>query len=230
MSNSLYLKYFFYSKWNWILFPFTILFFLSIEIIGVLYFEILARYDNILEGNDGMFESVEAFWICLGIFQIIYFFLIPLAYFFLNLVIFNSNSSIHEDMVEKLIRSHLYYFDIVPSGELTSKFSNDITTLDSVFPDSSRNVFARVSYMLVIFTRILTMSIFFLIPLIIGFVALVFFFLKYKQPIIYSKKVHLMTKTPIFKYLKESIIGVLQLRIFGKKEVYYQTFAEKINY
>jgi hypothetical protein len=68
---------------------------LSIEITGVLYFKILAKYDSILEGNDGMFESVEAFWICLGIFQITYFFLTPLAYFFLNLVIFNANSSIH---------------------------------------------------------------------------------------------------------------------------------------
>lgn len=162
----------------------------------------MVHYDSILDGSDDIFESMTTFWATLGGLQILYFFLIPLAYFLLNLVIFNSNSSIHDDMVEKLLRSHLYYFDIVPSGELTNKFSNDITALDSVFPVSSRNIVERIAIVLVIFTNVLSMNILFLIPIILGGIALAFFYVKFKKQIIYSKKIHLLAKTPIFKYLK----------------------------
>ena len=73
------------------------------------------------------------------------------------------------------------------------------------------------------------MNLLFLIPLILGALVLGFFFLKFKKQIIYSKKIHLLTKAPIFKYLKESIVGVLQIRILQKKEVFLQEFASKIN-
>jgi ATP-binding cassette subfamily C (CFTR/MRP) protein 4 len=172
---------------------------------------------------------MNSFWIFLGIIQICYFFLIPITFLLLNFVVFNSNSAIHESMVKKLIRSPLFYFDVIPSNQLLNRFSNDLTVLDTLIPYSFKVVFERSAAILVALVTVSSLNLSFVIVLILGVLVCLWFVMKYKNKMVYSKKVHLMTKDPIFKDFTEGVSGNLQLRIAGQCKPRIREFATKLN-
>ncbi len=61
----------------------------------------------------------------------LYFTILVLKYFCLNISMLSSNTNIHRDMVNGIIRSPAAFFDSVPSGILVNKFSNDLNILDN---------------------------------------------------------------------------------------------------
>ena len=182
----------------------------------MIYFSILSTYDKVIKGENTLLEDMNSFWITLGIIQILYFFLIPITFLLLNFVVFNSNSEIHENMVKKLIRSPLFYFDVIPSDQLLNRFSNDLTVLDTLLPFSFKVIFERSAAILVALVAVSSLNISFIIVLVLAIFACLWFVIKYKNKIVYSKKVHLMTKDPIFKDFTEGVSGSLQLRIAGQ--------------
>ena len=70
-----------------------------------------------------------------------------LLYSFLNFVkvslfyytVLTSNLQIHSDMISKLMKSPIRYFDYTPSGQIISKFSNDFGVMDQLFAFSAVN-------------------------------------------------------------------------------------------
>lgn len=55
-----------------------------------------------------------------------------LKYFSLAAVTYYSNKSIHEGMVEHILRANLSYFERNPNGRIINKFAGDIGTMDFI--------------------------------------------------------------------------------------------------
>ena len=128
-----YFKYIFYSRANWLLFPFTVLLFLESEVINTIYFLLLANYSAEV-GPDldrKNFADMNTFWLILGVLQVVYMAVLVVKYFLLTLVCLQSNQHLHHTMLYGMVRSPASYFDVTPSGQLISRFSNDMGILDN---------------------------------------------------------------------------------------------------
>lgn len=172
---------------------------------------------------------MTSFWVFLGIIQLLYLFLIPLALLLMSFVVFRSNSAIHESMIEKLIRSHLFYFDVIPNDQLLNRFSNDLTVMDTSLCYSFKLLFERLAGILVTLITVSALNLPFIGILVIGIIICIKIVMEYKNKVIYSKKVHLLTKDPIFKSFTEVVIGNVQLRLAGQCRNRVGDFSDKLN-
>ncbi len=78
------------------------------------------------------FKTMNDFWLALGLLLLAYFIFSNIKYFLLNILVLNSNESIHKDMIHGVVRSPSWYFDVTPTGRLNNKFSNDLGIMDNM--------------------------------------------------------------------------------------------------
>ena len=112
--------------------PITIILFLLSEGILTVYFRFLAQYDNVDNGTSSIFgNNFGAYWGALAALVAGYFIVLVIKYFVLNIAILLSSTSIHEKMIEAIVRSPGSFFDSTPSGILVNKFSNDLGVIEN---------------------------------------------------------------------------------------------------
>ena len=97
MTINSYLKYIFFNPINYVAFPICVLLFLGAEGINTTYFRLLANYDAESDRTIGSanFDSIDNFWMTLGLLQLGYLFIMFVKYVCLNLLMLKSNESIH---------------------------------------------------------------------------------------------------------------------------------------
>jgi hypothetical protein len=105
---------------------------LASDAVFAIFLRLLANYDAVHNGSDNPFGSdFPLFWGILGLMAGLYFILLSLKYICLYIALLSSNTNIHKDMVNGIVRSPAAFFDSVPSGILMNKFSNDLNILDN---------------------------------------------------------------------------------------------------
>jgi ATP-binding cassette subfamily C (CFTR/MRP) protein 4 len=132
-------------------------------------------------------------------------------------------------MVKKLIRSQAFYFDVIPSNQLLSRFSNDLTVLDTMLSYSFKVMFEKSAAVLIALVTVTSLNFSFVIVLVVGGALCLYLVARYKNKIIYSRKVYLLAKDPIFKDFTEGVSGNLQLRLADQCKSRVSLFGEKLN-
>ena len=157
------------------------------------------------------------FWLALGLLLIGYFIFSIFKYFLLNVIVLNSNQSIHQDMIHGLVRSPSWYFDITPTGRLNNKFSNDLGIMDNmlafVLTDSIQGPIVSI----VLLVNVFSINLFFLIPGVINIIFIVIFFIYCKAAIVAIKQLDLRLKSPVFNMVGEMISGLVQIKIYKRR-------------
>ena len=90
------------------------------------------------------------------------------------------------------------YFDVVPTGQLTNKFSNDLGIMDSSLAFTIIDVVEGPITTLVMLINIVEIDTFFLIPGAVNVIFLILYFLFCNRIIISAKQLDLRTKSPVF--------------------------------
>lgn len=108
----------------------TILLFFVCEGTYSIYLRILGLYSQQIE-NKELFQNDSEYWVLLLGIILLYFLLSFAKFMALSLTITACNVKIHQDMIYSLVRSHSWFFDVIPSGVLSNIFSNDIGVLDN---------------------------------------------------------------------------------------------------
>ena len=161
-----------------------------------------AKFDNVKNGLDGGFENLQSFWLFLGLVHAFGFFAIFIKGFLLEIIILESGSKIHEDMVMGVVRSPLTYFDITPSGQITNKFSNDLGILDNDVAANFFLVFERGILWVIMLGSLLALDLMYFGPAIACFLFFILFFNYAKNSIISAKQLSLKLKSPTFTQLR----------------------------
>lgn len=106
-------------------------FFTAKEAALTFFLRILSKYEMVRDGNDNfMGNNMNVFWGVLAAVTFLYFLTLVLKTYLLYRVVLNSNTCLHEAMLNSLLRSPSSFFDSTPSGMLINKFSNDLGLLD----------------------------------------------------------------------------------------------------
>ena len=140
-----------------------------------------------------------------------------------------ANQEIHEQMINGIVRSPASFFDTTPSGMIINKFSNDLSILDNSLSSSMTDMFEGPALSLVALVNICQIDIFF-IPPTVAIIICIFLFFSYARPaIIQCKQKDLKNKSPIFNFYSETLIGLVQIRTYGRRRSLINKFTKLIN-
>ena len=225
-----YTSYIFFNKINYVLFPLTLLLFLSADTCLILYYRFLAGYDDVVGGShDDFATDGRLFMGILGLLLFLQFIFLISKYTMLQVVALFSNEDLHEAMVHGLVRTPSSFFDVTPSGQLAGKFSNDLGLLDSTLAFTLIDVVEGPLICIIMFINIFSIDLFFLIPGLANLLFVVLFFLFCKEVIIRCKQLDLRAKSPIFSTVNEVVSALIQIRLFNRRKGLLQEFSHFVD-
>ena len=121
------------------------------------------------------------------------------------------------------------YFDKTLSSELTNKFSNDLNILDNTITDTVFDVMERFIGAFVLCTSIIRINNIMTFSVALWVILIVCLFLFLHFIVMKLRQLNLEMKIPIFQILKETISGIIHIRIFHQRENQLKNFAEALN-
>ena len=224
-----YCDYFFNSKVNYILIPITLLLFLLTELISTFFFKSLALYNEVKDGQNDQFETTSELWAWTGFLLLGCFLSSFIANFLINLAVLLSNNRLHDQMIEGLLRSPIGYFDKTPSGELTSKLSNDLTVLDTVLNISAMLLLEATSISLVTVGSAMQLNLYLVAPAVLVILFNILMSAYCYKMILVIQALSMKIKSPVFSFLSEMMNGIIQITLFNRRLAVLRNFAVQVN-
>ena len=187
-----YVKFAFYRAVNYFLVPAMMVAFVLAEILSLGFVWLLSRYDiekkSIELGTrEGYFEHLNQFWLALLIALLIEFVLNVVKNYLMIYAIRQNDTKIHNDMLFRILRSHLSYYDLLPSGILQNRLSSDLTAIDQELPYIFINIIQNTLTVLFSLSAVVQMNIMSLAGIAFNVVVGTCFFL-YSKPVIVNCK------------------------------------------
>jgi ATP-binding cassette subfamily C (CFTR/MRP) protein 4 len=120
-------------------------------------------------------------------------------------------------MIHGLVRSPSSYFDIILSGRLNNKFSNDLGIMDSSLQFVLVDAIEGPIVIIVLFVNVFSINYYFIIPGAINIVAVILLFMYSKKAIVNIKQLDLKLKSPLFSMVRETLSGLIGIRIYNRR-------------
>lgn len=218
-----------YSDKNKLIFPFCMLLFILAQIVNVLYLRQLSQYDLVKNGGNKTFSKMSDFWLALGYLFLAYFLLTFVKSFLLNIVVVNSNQKLHKNMIQGMVRSHSYYFDITSTGLLNNKFSTDFGILDNLLVFILREAIEGPMSYIIMFVYLFSINLYFIIPAVFSLTFVLGFYFYSRKVIATLKQLDLRVRTPMLNMVNEMVASLIQIRIFKRRFYLMNEFVKKIN-
>ncbi|CAD8098745.1 unnamed protein product [Paramecium primaurelia] len=141
----------------------------------------------------------------------------------------NSTQKIHQEMLKSLILAPVSYFDVNPSGRILNRFSNDLSLCDSQTNYVSLDVLEIIGNFLFALITLAILQPYFLIMIIFIITINAYQFSYAKKIISQLKEVELMQRSPLFDFLKKTLGGVIQIRVYQQQDWFRKQFLEVSN-
>ena len=169
------------------------------------------------------------YWGSIAVLLITFFFVVTFKFYALNLTVIKASTSIHENMIESVIRCPGRFFDIHPSGILVNKFSTDLGIIDNNLIYGLYEAVEGPFMIVIALVNLCEINPYFLIPTsVIAAVAIIFFL--YARPVILScKQLDLQKKSPIYHFHSESTNGSIQIQLYDQTLPRIKQFSKIIN-
>ncbi|KAJ2992857.1 hypothetical protein HDV02_002822 [Globomyces sp. JEL0801] len=129
-----------------------------------------------------------------------------------------ASKSLHNNAIFKVFRSPLSFFDSTPLGRITSRFSRDVDTLDTLLPDSIRSLFWTSTLCL---TNMILIS--FLIPwfaIAMVLVLICYYILQqyYMSTSRELKRIDSVARSPLLAQVSETLGGLSTIRAYKAED------------
>jgi ABC-type multidrug transport system fused ATPase/permease subunit len=108
--------------------------------------------------------------------------------------------TVHDKMIDSIIRSPATFFDNNPSGILTNRFSTDLGIIDTNIIFSLWDSVEGPFIIIIAIVNICQINIYFLIPAVILLTIVVVYFKYSRASILNCKQLDLQNKSPIINF------------------------------
>ena len=140
-------------------------------------------------------------------------------FIFLATVIFTvgairSSYTLHNNLLQNLLRAPMSFFDTTPNGRIVNRFSKDMDDIDAVVPNVSKEIINQVFILLgIIFVLVFVSPVILLliVPIAIYFLAMRALYLKSARQL---KRMMATNRSPINSHLEETLSGANTIRAF----------------
>lgn len=181
-------------------------------------------------------EIKEGGIVDVGYYLGIYFFIGMLSLFLTtmrSLVLFSgslkASRRIHTQLLDRVLRAKVRFFDTTPVGRIVNRFSSDLETIDqSLAPSLSLLVYSIIAtFYVIVLVSVITPA--FIIPG--AFVAYLFkamgsYYLNASRDL---KRLNSVSRSPIYVQFNETVIGVATIRAFGAQSRFIEENFNRID-
>ncbi|KAE8555164.1 hypothetical protein TMatcc_005247 [Talaromyces marneffei ATCC 18224] len=143
-----------------------------------------------------------------------------------------ASSSIFENLLDSVLHAKLQFFDSVPSGQITNRFSKDVEAMDQVIPGfaiSALQLVATIA-MVVVFISIVLPA--FLVVAAFICVAYYFVLAVYINGARDLKRIEAVQRSPLFQQFGETLSGYISIRAYHQTPIFtaqHRKFIDRLN-
>ncbi|OAD00859.1 hypothetical protein MUCCIDRAFT_153502 [Mucor lusitanicus CBS 277.49] len=126
-----------------------------------------------------------------------------------------ASRSIHSQLLDRILRAKVRFFDVTPLGRIVNRFSSDLETVDQALAPSLSYLLYSIIATIYVIVLVSVITPAFIVP---GFfVALMFrsvgaYYLKTSRDM---KRLNSVSRSPIYVQFNETVLGVATIRAFG---------------
>ncbi|KAL7329109.1 hypothetical protein PS15p_207267 [Mucor circinelloides] len=143
--------------------------------------------------------------------------------------VLGANKALYAELLHRVFRAPLRFFDTTPIGRILNRFSKDFETIDSSIPNHFLKFFTQ---WVIIVSSIITVSSVlpvFLIPMLAVALVNVYLGMKFVSASRELKRMDSVSRSPLFSNFTETIIGVATIRAFGTTRQFLQDMLTQID-
>ena len=197
-------------------------FLIAIEVLYVLYTRFLGYWTN------GKWTSEYAVQ-RLSLLIITYFFaLILREILFVNFSM-SVSTTLHEKILNRVIRAVVEFFDTNPAGRILNRFSNDIGVLDRFILQAQNELMDAMFYFPTLLITICILYPGLAIPTFVLILIILTLVKALKKYIIQGRGVELLTRSPIYSFFSTTLSGLISIRLYGQGKRFIHEFTNLLN-
>ncbi|CAG8606010.1 17882_t:CDS:10 [Rhizophagus irregularis] len=136
---------------------------------------------------------------------------------------------LHENLLNRVIRAPLRFFDTTPVGRILNRFGRDFEDIDSTLTRTAGSFFHNVIMMIGTILVITAVTKEFIIASLVFSVAYVFLGRIYAKCSRDMKRLDSVTKSPIYSHFGETIIGISTIRAYGATKRFMEEMLLRID-
>jgi ABC-type multidrug transport system fused ATPase/permease subunit len=143
--------------------------------------------------------------------------------------VLRANKALYVELLRRVFRAPLRFFDTTPIGRILNRFSKDFETIDSDIPDNFLNF---VIQWVIIISGLMTVSSvlpIFLVPMLIVAIVNIYLGVMYVSTSRELKRMESVSRSPLFSNFTETIVGVATIRSFGVTSRFMQDMLRYID-
>ncbi|XP_065758083.1 ATP-binding cassette sub-family C member 4-like [Muntiacus reevesi] len=139
-------------------------------------------------------------------------------------ILVNSSQTLHNKMLEAILRAPVLFFNINPIGRILNRFFKDIGHMDDLLPlifQDFIQTFLLVIGVVVVMVAAIPWTAIPVIPLGIIFFVLRWYFLETSRDV---KRLECTTRSPVFSHLASSLRGLWTIRAYKAEQKFQKLF------
>ena len=149
--------------------------------------------------------------------------------FWIGIVFLYSSDKIHSKMTWKLLRAPTKYFDWTPIGDIMTRFSQDISTIDYMIPCLLDFAMSFTFRSLVSLALIIYVAPWNIIGMIFIWKLIDYYRMKHIPAIVNTQKLYAASKGPINTKYSSAIDGIMTIRAYKQQKFFESQFLEAVD-
>ncbi|KAJ3315207.1 hypothetical protein HDU76_002250 [Blyttiomyces sp. JEL0837] len=140
-----------------------------------------------------------------------------------------ASKKIHEQMLHRVLRAPMRFFEVTPIGRIMNRFTNDISSVDrrvSIAAGNSLYNLTLITFVLGTISMFLPALIVIIIPIGYIYIQIGLYYIRTSQSL---KRISAVTKTPILSLFFETLNGVSVIRSFKHIDRFEKEFSRRVD-
>ena len=152
-----------------------------------------------------------------------------LRYGFLYWGALRANKSLYANLLHRVFRAPLRFFDTTPMGRILNRFSKDFESVDSKIPTDF--MIFWINWLVIISSAVTVCCVLpsFILPMAVVAIANILIGMSYVSSSRELKRLDSVTRSPLFSNFTETISGVATIRAFGASRQFLQVMMDCID-
>lgn len=153
---------------------------------------------------------------------------------FVNWIVFmvgclRASSSFHRELLHKIMRSPLSFFDTTPMGRIVNRFSRDMESIDTEVPMNANITMCNMMWMIFLMVIVCLTSKYFVVVIAFAFCLFLGIMALSLPAFRHLHRLQSVTLSPVFSHFSETISGIASIRAFGVTNQFLHTLHVRVD-
>ena len=140
-----------------------------------------------------------------------------------------ASRQMHKNMLDRVMRSPMSFFDTTPLGRIVNRFARDVDVCDNAFPNNIRywlSVLVNFSFTILMIMSIIPIVISILLPTTIIYFIIQRIYIRTSRQL---KRLETVSRSPIYSHFSETLNGCSVIRSFNKESLFIREAEKKVD-